>query len=247
MTKTSKTAAVAGLLAAAGLIGGGLTGCSVKVETSSKAAVSSSDLQKDLTDRLAKSGNPAKSVTCNDDLVGEVGKAAKCDVVFSDTNSVEAVFSATKVEGTTVSYEIAPQLTKDQLQKAVGGLTGTSSATVACDSGLDGKVGATANCEVIQDGTPSKRTVEVEKVEGLSMDLNVVQVLDKRKVAEVLSEKLGSDGSPVDTVECLDDVVAKVGSTVECTATTGGQPVGYIVTVTDAEGDTVNFDYTQKP
>ena len=247
MTKTSKTAAAAALLAAAGLLGGGLTGCSVKVETSSKAAVSATDLQKDLTDRLTNAGNPAKSITCNDELVGEVGKTARCDVVFSDTNSVEAVFTATKVEGTTVSYEIAPQLTKDQLQKAVGGLTATSSSTVACDSGLNGKVGATAKCEVIQDGTPSKRTVAVERVEGLSMDLNVVQVLEKKKVAEVLSEKLGSDGSPVDTVECVDDVIAKVGSTVECTATTGGQPVGYIVTVTETEGDTVNFDYEQKP
>ena len=121
----------AALLAAAGLLGGGLTACSMKVETSSKAAVTAADLQKDLTDRLDKGGNPAKSVTCNDELVGEVGKTAKCDVVFSDTNSVEAVFTATKVEGTTVSYEISPQLTKDQLQKAVGGLTGTSSATVA--------------------------------------------------------------------------------------------------------------------
>jgi hypothetical protein len=247
VTQTSKITACAALFAAAALLGGGLTSCSMKVETSSKAAVTADDLQKDLTDRLAKGGNPAKSVTCNDELVGEVGKTAKCDVVFSDTNSVEAVFTATKVEGTTVSYEISPQLTKDQLQKAVGGLTGTSSSTVACDSGLDGKVGATAKCEVVKDGTPSKRTVDVEKVEGLSMDLSVVQVLEKQKVAEVLSEKLGSDGSPVDTVECVDDVIAKAGSEVECVATTGGQPVAYIVTVTDAQGDTVSFDYAQKP
>lgn len=248
MTTTNFTAGAAAL-AAFGLLGAGLTGCSgsFSVGTKSTPAVSGPDLQKELTDKLTAAGNAPQSVTCKQDLPGEVGKTATCDVVFSDTNSVEAVFTATKVEGTTVSYEIAPELTRDQLQKAVGGLTGTASSTVACDSGLAGKVGATAKCEVIRDGAPSKRTVEVEKVEGLSMDLAVVQVLEKQKVAEVLSEKLGSDGSPVDTVECVDDVVAKVGNTVECTATTGGQPVGYIVTVTDAEGDTVNFDYTQKP
>ncbi|MCB0932360.1 MAG: DUF4333 domain-containing protein [Mycobacterium sp.] len=246
MAKTKKIATSAAVLAAAGLLGGGLTACSgsMKVETS-KPAVSSDDLQKDLTDRLAKSGNPAQSVTCKENLTGEVGKTAKCDVVFSETNAVEAVFTATKVEGTTVSYEIAPELTKEQLQNAVSGLTSTP--TVSCDSGLEGKAGATAKCEVTKDGVPSRRTVEVAKVEGLSMDLNVIQILDKKRVAEVLSEKLGADGPPPETVECVDDVMAQVGSTVECTATSGDQTVGYIVEVTEAEGDTVNFDYQQKP
>ena len=209
-----------------------------------EAVVGSAELQKDLTDRLVKAGNPAKSVTCNEDLVGQVGKTAKCDVVFTDTNSVEAVFTATKVDGTSVSYEIAPELTKEQLQKAVGGLTTT--ASVACDSGLPGKVGATTDCEVVKDATPSKRTVEVEKVEGLSMDINVLLVMEKKKVEEVLAERLGAEGNPPETVDCVDDVVAKTGSTVECTASVGGQPVAYIVEVTSTDGDTVNINYTPK-
>ena len=247
MLTTKKIAAGASLLTAAGLLAGGLTGCSgsMKVETHSTPAVSAADLQKDLTDRLTKVGNPARSVTCKGDLSGEVGKKADCDVVFSDTNSVQAVFTATKVEGTTVSYEINPQLTKEQLQKAVSGLTAT--AMVACDSGLDGKVGATAKCEVTKDGTPSKRTVEVTKVDGLSMDLDVIQVLSKQQVQDVLIEKLGADGTPVETVDCIDDVIAKVGSTVECTASAAGQNQVYVVTVADAQGDTVSFDYKAKP
>ena len=60
-------------------------------------------------------------------------------------------------------------------------------------------------------------------------------------------QKLGSDGQPVETVDCVDDVVSKVGSTVECLAVTGNDQTGYVVTVTEAEGDTVNFDYTAKP
>ena len=247
MLKTNKVAAGAMVLAAAGLLAGGLTACSgsMKIETHSTPAVSSADLQKDLTDRLTKADNPAKSVTCKDDLAGEVGKKAECDVVFSETNSVQAVFTATKVDGTTVSYEISPQLTKEQLQKAVSGLTSTP--TVACDSGLDGKVGAAAKCEVTTDGTPSKRTVEVTKVDGLSMDLNVIRVLNKQQVQNVLLEKLGADGQPVETVDCIDDVIAKVGSTVECTAAAAGQNQVYVVTITSAEGDTVNFDYKAKP
>lgn len=245
MVQKNKIAAGAAVLAAAGLLGSGLTACSGSMKVESKAAVSAADLQKDLTDRLTKAGNPPKSVTCAEDLTGEVGKTAKCEVVMSDVNSVEAVFTATKVEGTTVSYEISPELTKDQLQKAVGGIT--SSSGVACDSGLAGKVGEKTRCEVSVDGTPTKRTVAVTKVEGLSMDLDVVQILEKKKVAEVLSGELGADGTPIDTVDCIDDVMAQVGSTVECTVTSGGQTMGYIMTVTSAQGGDVKFDYKPKP
>jgi hypothetical protein len=60
-------------------------------------------------------------------------------------------------------------------------------------------------------------------------------------------QKLGSDGKPVETVDCIDDMVSKVGSTVECAAVTGNDKTGYVVTVTEAEGDNVNFDYKAKP
>jgi len=244
VVRNNKIAAGAVALAMAGLLGSGLSACSGSMKVESKATVSAADLQKDLTDRLTSAGNPPKSVTCHDDLTGEVGKTAKCEVVMSETNTVEAVFTATKVEGTTVSYDIAPELTKEQLQKAVVGIT--SGTGVVCDSGLAGKVGDKTRCEVTIDGTQTKRTVSVEKVEGLSMDLDVVQVLEKKKVAEVLSGELGADGTPIETVECVDDVLAKAGSTVECAVTSGGQTVGYIVTVTSAQGSDVKFDYKQK-
>jgi hypothetical protein len=34
---------------------------------------------------------------------------------------------------------------------------------------------------------------------------------------------------------------------VECAAVTGNDKTGYVVTVTEAEGDNVNFDYKAKP
>lgn len=231
------------MLAAAGLLGSSLTACSVKVE--SKATVSAADLQKDLTDRLTKDGNAPKSVTCNEDLAGEVGKTAKCEVVLSEANSVEAVFTAVKVEGTTVSYEIAPELTKEQLQKVVAGMDSNPNTTVVCDSGVDGKVGARAKCEVTRNGMPSKTAVEVMKVSGLAMDLNVSSVLPKQKIQETLIEQMASAGQPAETADCIDDVIAKVGSSLECTVSSGGQSQVYIVTVTDPDAPTV--DYKQKP
>jgi hypothetical protein len=239
--------ALCGAVALAGLLGAGLSGCTASVSVSSKASITADQLQKDLTDRLTQAGMTAKSVTCKDDLVGEVGKTAGCDVSFSDTNNVEAVFTATKVEGSTVSFDITPAMTKEQVEKAVAGMASVPSAT--CESGVDGKVGATTKCEMTIDGKPAKRVVEVSTVEPakLGIELSVYALLPKEQVAEVLMQKLGADGQAVETVDCVDDVVSKVGSTVECAAVTGNEKTGYVVTVTDAQGDSVNFDYKAKP
>lgn len=249
--KMATIGACGAAVALTGLLGAGLTGCSASVKTetsvSKKASVSAEDLQKDLTDRLGAAGMTAKSVTCKDELVGEVGKTARCDVSFSDTNNVEAVFTATKVDGSTVEFDITPAMTKEQVEKAVAGLASAPSAT--CASGLDGTVGETTQCEIMIDGQPSKRVVEVADVDPgkLGIELSVYMLLPKQQVEEVLMQKLGSDGQPVETVDCADDVMSKVGSTVECAAVTGNDQTGYVVTVTEAEGDTVNFDYKAKP
>ncbi|MCW1957094.1 MAG: DUF4333 domain-containing protein [Mycobacterium sp.] len=238
--------ACCGVVAVAGVL---LSGCSAKVETSvsKEASVSADSLQKDLTDRITKAGMTVKSVTCKDDLVGEVGKTARCDVAFSDTNNVEAVLTTTKVDGDTVSFDMTPAMTKEQVQKAVAGLASASSAT--CAAGLDGKVGATTTCEVTKDGTPSKVVAEVAQVDAakLGLELSVYTMLPKQKVEEVLMQKLAADGTPVETVDCVDDIASKVGSTVECVTVTGNDQQGYDVTVSEAEGDTVNFDYKAKP
>lgn len=244
--KSANIAAGAAVCAVLGLLGSGLSGCSVKIETGKTKTVSGADLQKDLTDRLTKAGNPPQSVTCKQDLTGEVGKTATCDVVFSDTNSVEAVVTATKVDGDTVNYDIAPVLNKEQLQKSVSGLV--SSPTVSCDSGLEGKIGATATCEVTTNDIASRRLVTVTGVSSLSMDLDVTLVATKGQVQDMLKEKMAADsGTGPEDVACVDDVVAKAGNTVECVVTGGGSRQNYIVTVTTIENDTVNFDYAPRP
>ena len=242
----NKIVACCGAVAVAGLL---LSGCSAKVETSTtkEASVSADALQKDLTERITKAGMTVKSVTCKDDLVGEVGKTARCDVAFSDTNNVEAVLTATKVDGDTVSFDMTPAMNKAQVEKAVAGISSVSSAT--CADGLDGKVGATTTCEVTKDGTPSKVVAEVANVDNakLGLELSVYTMLPKQKVEEVLMQKLNADGTPAETVECVEDIASKVGAAVECVSVTGNDRQRYDVTVTQAEGDTVNFDYKAKP
>ena len=173
-------AACAAVVAVAGLLGTGLTACSASVKTetsvSTKASVSADDLQKDLTDRLTQAGMSAKSVTCKDELVGEVGKTARCDVAFSDTNAIEAVFTATKVDGSSVNFDITPAMTKEQVEKAVAGLSSAPSAT--CASGLDGTVGETTNCEMMVDGQPATRVVEVANVDSAKLGIELGLLAD---------------------------------------------------------------------
>jgi hypothetical protein len=247
----STISACGAVIALTGLLGAGLVGCSASVKTetpvSTKAAVSAGDLQKDLTERLSTAGVTAKSVTCKDELVGEVGKTARCDVSFGDTNDIEAVATVTKVDGSSVDFDVIPAMTKSQVEKGVAGMAAAASAT--CASGLDGKVGETTKCELMIDGQPVKRVVEVAKVDSakLGIELSAYLLLPKQKVEEVLLQKLGADGQPVETVDCVEDVVSKVGSTVECAAVTGNAKTGYVVTLTEVEGDNVDIDYKAKP
>jgi len=65
-------------------------------------------------------------------------------------------------------------------------MAATSSKTpvdsVSCESGLDGKVGAQAYCDVTAGGATTRRTIEVSSVSGLSMKYGPVPVLAKTVV-----------------------------------------------------------------
>ena len=99
-----------------------VSGCDTTVGVGGKAAVSKDALQTDIANRLAKAGEQPQSVTCKEDLIGEVGKTARCDVVMSPTNSFEPVITVTGVDGSTINYEMSPALSKEQLEKAVSRL-----------------------------------------------------------------------------------------------------------------------------
>ena len=63
-------------LAAAGLLCCGLAGCSVNSGGINVPTVSRRALQEDITRRLAEAGEKPESVTCKQDLIGEVGTTA---------------------------------------------------------------------------------------------------------------------------------------------------------------------------
>jgi hypothetical protein len=134
-------------------------------------------LQSDITARLAEAGETPRSVTCQEDLLGQVGRTARCDIVLSDTNSFQPVATVTSVSGASVDYELTPAISQPQLEQAVRRLAAVGGERVngvVCESGLDGSVGARAYCTVDAAGVRARRPVEVTDVTGLTMNFNLL-------------------------------------------------------------------------
>ncbi|MCI4675516.1 DUF4333 domain-containing protein [Candidatus Mycolicibacterium alkanivorans] len=238
-------------LAAVAVTSATLTGCSFSVGSGGAPVVAKADLQKDISDRLDKAGQKPKSVTCKDDLKGEVGKSVTCEVALTDTNVFEPVVTVTKVDGSTVSYDMTPAVSKEQLEKAVGRLLSESAGTpvdsITCESRLEGKKGSEAQCEVSQGGITLKRTVDVTNVDGLLMNFTVIPVLVKAQVESSLLDQLETQlGQRPDSADCTSDLEGKPGTTIDCTVVAGEETQAFTLTVTNADGDRINFDYAPK-
>jgi Domain of unknown function (DUF4333) len=246
MRRTMVLPRLGAALATAGLACAALSGCSFNVSTG--VSVSKTDLEKDISQRLEKVGQKPQTVTCKDDLKGEVGKSTRCEVVLSSTNSFEPIVTVTKVEGTTVSYDMTPAVSKTQLDKSVASLisqaSGVTVDSVNCEGGLDGKLGAETHCDVTGNGVTSRRTVAVTKVDGLMMNFDVLPVLEKAQVENSLLDQLATQlGSRPDSATCSGDLEGKVDNTITCTVVAGPETQDFTLTVTSVNGDRINFNY----
>ena len=139
--------------------------------------VSRESLQADIADRLGRAGQPPASVTCLQDLVGELGRTARCDVVVDETNSFQPVATVTGVAGGMVDYAMTPALSQAQLESAVARMVvengGPPVDSVACEAGLHGAVDAVAYCDVDAGGVRGRRAVQVTEVSGLTMNFTL--------------------------------------------------------------------------
>jgi len=233
-------------------VGALVSGCDANVGVDETRAVGRDALQTDIAARLAKAGEQPQSVTCKEDLAGEVGKTTRCEVVMSATNSFEPVITVTGVDGSAINYEMSPAISKQQLERAVSRLVADASrvqvALVSCESGLEGKVGATAHCEVDAAGVKLWRTVEVNSVEGLMMNFDVVPVLTKEEVASSLLDEFQTQLGPrPDSAQCTGNLEGKAGNTVDCTVVTGQDTRSFTLTVTTVSGGRINYSYAPRP
>ncbi|WP_123025744.1 DUF4333 domain-containing protein [Mycolicibacterium stellerae] len=162
------------------------SGCSVNSGGTNVPTVSRTALQEDIAERLADAGEKPDSVICKQDLIGEVGTTAHCEIVVNPTNSFEPIVTVTAVDGAAIDYQMAPAVSRQQLEQVVSRLIADSGVrdvrTVLCESGMEGTVGAVGHCDVDAGGSRSQRTVEVSGVSGLMMNLELVP-LDATKVS----------------------------------------------------------------
>jgi hypothetical protein len=229
-----------------------VSGCDETVGIDGTPAVGKDALQTDIAARLARAGEQPQSVTCQEDLVGKVGNTTRCEVVISPTNSFEPVITVTGVDGSAIDYEMSPALSKGQLERAVSRLVADAArvqvASVSCESGLAGTVGATAHCDVDAGGVKLRRTVEVNSVEGLLMNFDVVPLLTKEEVASsLLDEFERQSGRRPDSAQCAGNLEGKAGNTVECTVVSGPDTKSFTLTVTTVSGGSINYSYAPRP
>ncbi len=242
---------IATMVAATALGGAALAGCSAHFSVNSQPTVSKESLQDDIANRLTESGNKPESVTCKEDLVGEVGKTARCEVVMSPTNSFEPVVRVTGVDGTTVHYEMSPALSKQQVEQAVKRLVAKQESvtvdSVSCESGLEGRKGALTHCDVDAGGVQGGRIAEVSNVKGLLMSFSVMPVLSKSDVQDSLLDELEHKlGARPDSADCSGELAGKPGRSVDCTVKAGADTGDFRLTVTSVDGGTINYRYAPK-
>ncbi|AFM17787.1 hypothetical protein Mycch_3035 [Mycolicibacterium chubuense NBB4] len=240
----------AAALAAGAMMAALAGGCTLR-SSGGLPAVAGSDLQDDISARLANAGEQPESVTCKDALIGQVGQSVRCDVVMSATNSFQPVVTVTGVNGTTIDYEMKPALSKDQLERAVARLvsdTGASAAaSVTCLSDLPGTMGAVAHCDVTTAGVTLRRTAEVKSVQGLMMNFDLVPMLTKAEVESSLLDELATHlGKRPDSASCSGNLEGHTGNTVDCTVLAGAETAALTLTVTAVDGDKIDYTYAPR-
>lgn len=170
---------------------------------------------------------------------------------MSASIALEPIVTVTGVEGSKVDYDIAPSVSKTQLETAVSQMVANSSkvpvSSVSCQSGLDGKVGAVVYCNVTAQGATVQRTVEVTGVSGLMINYHVVPILPRVAAERSLVFQLQQTGQHPGSVSCAGNLEGKPGNTVECTAVAAGQAQTYVLSVTTVDGDKITYRYALKP
>jgi hypothetical protein len=238
-------------LAAAGMLCCALAGCSMNVGGNNVPTVAKEALQEDISERLANAGERPESVTCKEDLVGEAGKTAHCEVVVSAANSFEPIITVTGVDGTAIDYEMAPALSRRQLEQSVSRLLadagGLEVQSIRCESGLAGVARAQAHCDVDAGGVRLRRTVAVSDVDGLMMNVDIVPLLTKAEVESSLLDELEAHaGARPESATCSDNLEGKPGNAVDCTIVAGPDTQAFTLTVSTVNGSKINYNYEPK-
>jgi hypothetical protein len=132
---------------------------------------------------------------------------------------------------------------ESQISQKMTDPAGTKPESVSCPDDLKATVGAKLDCNMkIKDHTYGVN-VTVTSIEGDTAKFDMVLTVDKKVVAQEISDQLEQqNGKKPDSVSCPDNLNGVQGATLRCTLADAGQTYGVNVTVTSVEGSDVKFD-----
>jgi Domain of unknown function (DUF4333) len=149
-----------------------VSGCDASVGIGGPATVDKKALQTDIANRLAKAGEQPESVRCEQDLVGEVGATAHCDVDAGGV-SLRRTVEVNSVEGLMMNFDVVPLLIKEEVASSlldeVERQLGRRPDSAQCAGNLEGKVGNTVDCTIVTGSDRTSFTLTVTTVSGGSI------------------------------------------------------------------------------
>ncbi len=131
--------------------------------------------------------------------------------------------------------EVAKSITPDEAGAAV---------QADCAGQLDGKVGAEQECHVDVGDQKADVRLRVTSVKDDEVRWSTQPFLSPDIIGESIQQDLDSQGIRVDSVECDEELVGKVGETTTCGTTGAKAPGDLTVEVTGVDGLLINFNYT---
>jgi len=144
------------------------------------------------------------------------------------------------------SHSVSKSDVANQISTKMTDAAGNKPSSVTCPNDLDAKVGAQLNCSMQVKDQSYGVNVTVTSVNGNDVKFDMVEMVDKGKVAEQISAKMtDAAGNKPDTVTCPSDLLAKVGTQLICETQVSGTTNHVNVTVTSVNGSDVKFDMVE--
>jgi uncharacterized protein DUF4333 len=142
------------------------------------------------------------------------------------------------------SHSVSKSDVASQITSKLTDAAGNKPDSVNCPNDLPAKVGAQLNCEMKVKNQTFNVNVTVTSVDGGNVKFDMVETVDKKQVASVISNKLEQQvGKKPDSVTCPDNLKGVEGATLRCQLTDGTDKYGVAVTVTSVDAGDVNFDF----
>jgi len=115
-------------------------------------------------------------------------------------------------------------------------------------SGCSKKAETTSTPSASATSSPSATDAQNQLSGSGTTAKSALGVTPKQQLEDALLEELAANGGQApDTIDCVGDLQATTGQTIECTVSTDLAGQVYLVTVTTVDADNVNYNYAPKP